>query len=65
VKRLAELLATALAGAIGSVLVVLLLGASLTLVVPVTIGVGLIFLAAGRQPRRSGERDTDREPQNA
>jgi uncharacterized membrane protein YccC len=62
VNRLAELAATVIAGAVGSTLAVLTLGASLVFVVPVAIGVGAIALAATRQPR---PRQTDHEPQNA
>jgi uncharacterized membrane protein len=60
VNRLAEFAVTALAGAIGSILVVLTLGASLVLVLPVMLGVGVIFLAAGHEPR---SRDRDPEPE--
>ena len=61
-SRLAELATTVLAGAIGSTFAVLTLGASLVFVVPVTLGVGVIVLAADREPRSRVEK---REPQNA
>jgi hypothetical protein len=66
VNRLAEFAVTAIAGAIGSTLVVLTLGASLLLVLPVTLGVGAIFLAAGHEPRaRDLEPETEHLAQDA
>jgi hypothetical protein len=66
VNRLAEFAVTAIAGAIGSMLVVLTLGASLILVLPVTLGIGVIFLAAGHQPRsRDRQPEAERLPQDA
>lgn len=63
-KRLAEVVTIVLAGAIGSTLAVLTVGASLLFVVPVALGIGAIVLTAGHAPRsRSGS--DDREPQNA
>ncbi len=61
-SRLVELATTVMAGAIGSTFAVLTLGASLMFVVPVTLGVGVIALAADHEPR---SRDEKREPQNA
>ena len=60
-NRLAELAATVIAAAIGSTFAVLALGASLVFILPVTIGIGILALAVGREPRA---RDEDREPQN-
>lgn len=61
-NRLVEIVTTVLAGAIGSTLAVLTVGASLLFVVPVALGIAAIVLAAGREPR---SRSDDREPQNA
>lgn len=63
-KRLAEVVTIVLAGAVGSTLAVLTVGASLLFVVPVALGIGAIVLAAGHGPR-SRPRTEDREPQNA
>jgi hypothetical protein len=64
VKRLAEVVSIVLAGAVGSTLAVLTVGASLLFVLPVALGIGAIVLAAGHHPR-SRSRGDDREPQNA
>lgn len=63
-NRLAEVVTTVLAGAVGSTLAVLTVGASLLFVVPVALGIGAIVLAAGHVPRSRSTGD-DREPQNA
>ena len=63
-KRLAEVVTIVLAGAVGSTLAVLTVGASLRFVLPVALGIGAIVLAAGHAPRTRSDSD-DREPQNA
>jgi uncharacterized membrane protein YccC len=66
VNRLAELVATVLAGAAGSAVAALTLGASLFLVVPISVGVGMIILAAGHEsPPRGAEHDGEHEQQIA
>ncbi len=61
-NRLVEFATTAIAGAVGSAIVVLVLDASLLIVLPITIGIGAIFLAAG-SPSRPRELDPERQPQ--
>lgn len=50
-NHLAELVATVTAGAIGSAVAAMAVGASLLLVLPVMVGVGAIAFVAGREER--------------